>query len=148
MPELEHANLPALPGILETVLYATDLSAAKRFYEKVMRLPFFSEQPGRSIFFRCGEGMLLIFNPDNTSTIPVPIGKQTIPMHGARGEGHIAFRVAPEDLDRWQAHLTAEGIEIESRISWRPNVESLYFRDPAGNSIELAVQQLWFTPRG
>ena len=50
-------------GILETVLYAGDLDAAEAFYRDVLGLEPFASVPGRHLFYRCGEQVLLIFKP-------------------------------------------------------------------------------------
>ncbi len=54
--------------ILETVLYAEDLSAARRFYGEVLGLPVYQEVEGRLVFFRCAGQMLLLFNPKLSSS--------------------------------------------------------------------------------
>jgi catechol 2,3-dioxygenase-like lactoylglutathione lyase family enzyme len=35
------------------------------------------------------------------------------------------------------------GIAIESKVQWELGGQSLYFRDPDGNSLELATPGLW-----
>ncbi len=39
--------------ILETVLYAEDLAAARHFYGEVLGLPVYQEVDKRLVFFRC-----------------------------------------------------------------------------------------------
>ncbi len=130
-------------GILETVLYARDLDAAERFYGEVMGLEAFTREEGRHVFFRCGDQVFLIFNPDATVRPPAP-GSLPVPPHGATGDGHVCFRVAPATLDDWRRHLEAHGIAIESDFRWPgSDARSLYFRDPAGNCLELAPAALW-----
>ncbi len=126
-------------GLLEATLYAADLEAAEDFYRKVLGLEVYSRDPGRDVFFRCGRGMFLVFNPRRTSQN----GNSPVPRHGATGPGHVAFRMEDEDVENWKVHLKAEGVEIEKEISWPGGGRSLYFRDPAGNSVELATAQLW-----
>src|SRR5688500_13922838 len=53
--------------VLESCLYATDLAAAERFYGEVLGLALHGKQPGRHVFFHCGERMVLIFNPAESS---------------------------------------------------------------------------------
>lgn len=126
-------------GLLEACLYARDLDAAENFYRKVLGLEVYSRDPGRDVFFRCGQGMFLVFNPGQTSRN----GNSGVPRHGATGPGHIAFRVEDEEVEDWKAHLRAQGVEIEKELSWPGGGRSLYFRDPAGNSVELATARLW-----
>jgi catechol 2,3-dioxygenase-like lactoylglutathione lyase family enzyme len=130
-------------GVLETCLYAGDLVAAEAFYSGVMGLELFARERGRHVFFRCGAGMLLIFNPVATEVSGPSVAGSTIPVHGARGPGHVAFRVAEEDLAGWRQRLAAEGVAIESEVVWPQGGRSLYFRDPAGNSVELAMPVMW-----
>ena len=39
-----------------------------------------------------------------------------MPPHGARGPGHFCLAVAPDRLDAWRDHLTAQGIAIEAEV--------------------------------
>ncbi|HVC34563.1 MAG TPA: VOC family protein [Chloroflexota bacterium] len=127
--------------ILETCLYVDDLEAAEAFYATVLGLELYAKLPGRHVFFRCGDGMFLLFDPRATSQ-PV----DNFPTHGAHGAGHGAFAVAPEDLPAWREQLGRHGVPIEAEIAWPSGGQSLYFRDPAGNSLELATPTTWGTP--
>lgn len=137
---------PAINGVLETILYASDLVSMRSFYSQVLGLSEVSYESGRHIFFRCGAGMLLIFNPESTSNTEVQVGDAVIPRHGATGPGHLAFSVSAAALDEWQRRLESHAVKIESAVVWyadRPHIRSLYFRDPANNSIEMACPELW-----
>jgi len=130
-------------AILETCLYVTDLDAAERFYRDILGLTIVERQAGRHLFFRCGNQMLLLFNPDSSG-----VTGGTLPPHGARGEGHVAFAATPEEIDAWRTHLAASGIAIESEIDWSGRGHSIYFRDPAGNSLEFASPGIWGIAEG
>lgn len=125
-------------GILETCLYVDDLAAAERFYATVLGLRCVGRQPGRHVFFRCGDRMLLLFDPRG-------VGREDseTPSHGAHGPAHIAFAVEESDVAGWQAQLTRHGVPIEKLVDWPQGGRSLYFRDPAGNSLELATPRIW-----
>ena len=123
--------------ILETCLYVDDLVVAEQFYSEVLGLTLHSRQEGRHAFFRCGRGMLLLFNPDH-SGLP-----GDIPSHGAHGPGHVAFAANEAELPAWRKHLEASGVTIERFHSWPGGGHSLYFRDLAGNSLELATPTIW-----
>jgi catechol 2,3-dioxygenase-like lactoylglutathione lyase family enzyme len=129
--------------VLESCLSVTDLDAAERFYTHVIGLHLHAREEGRHVFFRCGDGMVLVFNPDHTSTVATTIAGSPVPLHGSRGAGHLAFAVRENDIPAWRSHLERAGVEIESEVRWPQGGTSLYIRDPAGNSIELASPAIW-----
>jgi catechol 2,3-dioxygenase-like lactoylglutathione lyase family enzyme len=131
-----------LEGILETALYADDLDKAEAFYGSVLGLEKISRPANRHVFFRCGPGVLLIFNPagDDQAAAGRRAAGSSAWHHGA---GHMCFRV-PKQLGAWEEKLKAAGIAIESEVSFgRRAARSFYFRDPAGNSLECAEASLW-----
>lgn len=132
--------MPPIDRVLETILYVGDLDAAERFYGEVLGLELDSRKDGLFVFFKCGDGMLLLFEPGAAST------GRNVPAHGARGPGHACFAVAEADLDGWKAHLLAAGVAIEQEMAWPRGGRSFYFRDPAGNSLELATPRIWGLP--
>jgi len=125
--------------IFETVLYSDNLDAAKTFYSRVMGLRLLS-QNDLMLVFSIDESYLLIFNPDKSE-----VAGRLVPSHAARGQGHIAFTITEDEKKTWRARLADAGIEIESEVRWDDGARgtSIYFRDPAGNSIELAPPNLW-----
>lgn len=129
-------------GVLETCVYASDLIASERFYVDVVGLAVYSREPGRHVFFRCGQGMFLVFNPERTATGQTLDGV-AFPSHGTSGAGHVAFRVPPGAMPDWKRWLSQHGVPIEAEVEWPGGGHSLYVRDPAGNSIELATALLW-----
>jgi catechol 2,3-dioxygenase-like lactoylglutathione lyase family enzyme len=131
-----------LEGMLETALYADDLDKAEDFYEGVLGLAKIARAANRHVFFRCGAGVLLIFNPQETIKPPAAHALQ-VPAHGTTGAGHACFRVSPENLEVIAGQLKAAGVEIESEVSWPQGGRSIYFRDPAGNSLECAEARIW-----
>ena len=134
---------PALEGILETALYATDLDAAEAFYGGILGLQRITRAGNRHVFYRCGQGVLLIFNPAETVKPPAQDSALPVPPHGTTGRGHMCFRVAAEALDAWRRKLEASDVTIESDLRWPNGARSFYFRDPAGNSLECAEPGLW-----
>lgn len=88
--------------------------------------------------FRCGETVLLLFDPARTR-----VPDAGVPTHGAIGAGHIAFVVDGSELEQWRSYLQNHGVAIKSEADWPSGGRSLYFRDPAGNVVELAPSTLW-----
>lgn len=130
-------------GVLETCLYADDLAAAERFYGNALGLHVFAREEGRHVFFRCGSAMLLVFSPERTATAAGHVKGVPVPAHGAHGPGHVCFRVPEATLPGWRDRLARLGIAIEAEIEWPRGGRSLYVRDPAGNSVELAPARIW-----
>ena len=127
-----------LGQLSEAALYARDLAAAERFYHDVLGLEIISRMENRGTSFRCGATVLLVFDPARTR-----IPDAGVPTHGAQGEGHIAFVIDDAEIDPWRARLAAAGVAVESEVEWPSGGRSVYFRDPAGNVVELAPPTLW-----
>jgi catechol 2,3-dioxygenase-like lactoylglutathione lyase family enzyme len=129
-------------AILETILYAGDLDAATHFYGEVLGLQRIARAADRHVFFRCGDQMLLIFNPAETVKPPAP-DALPVPPHGASGPGHLCFRASAAEIELWAAKLVEAGIPIEADFAWPQGGRSIYFRDPAGNALEFAEPRIW-----
>lgn len=127
-------------GVLETCLYVDDLDAAQRFYSDVLGLTLKNRLGTRMLMFHCGPAMLLIFNPTATRE------GNTAPPHGAEGAGHVALRIGGGEFNGWRARLAEHGVAIEREMSWAEGALSIYFRDPAGNSLELTTGATWGLP--
>lgn len=130
-------------AILESALYVDDIDRAEAFYATIMGLERLGKVEGRHVFFRCGNGVLLLFNPEATAVPPAPDATLQVPPHGTRGPGHLCFSATAEELVAWEAHLTQNGIDIESRVEWPSGGRSIYIRDPDGNSLEFAEPRIW-----
>ncbi len=113
-----------LGPLLEAALYVGDLSAAEEFYHGVLGLEVVSRMEDRGISFRCGAMVLLLFDPART-------------------------RIATDEaeLENWREHLRTRGVAIEAEVGWSHGLRSIYFRDPAGNVVELAPPGLWSAAR-
>jgi catechol 2,3-dioxygenase-like lactoylglutathione lyase family enzyme len=130
-------------AILESALYVDDLKAAEEFYGGVLGLEVITRAEGRHVFFRCGSGVLLLFNAAATEVPPAPEARLPVPPHGARGPGHLCFAAKAQEIDRWKAHLEERGVAVEADFEWPNGGRSIYFRDPSGNSLEFAEPRIW-----
>jgi catechol 2,3-dioxygenase-like lactoylglutathione lyase family enzyme len=132
-----------IQAVVETALYVDDLQAAETFYGSVLGLRVIGREPGRHVFFQAGEAsVLLAFRAE------VTLKGDPLPPHGATGPGHFALGIEAESFGAWRDHLRAHGVAIEKEVEWPRGGRSLYFRDPAGNSVELVTPGVWGLPGG
>jgi catechol 2,3-dioxygenase-like lactoylglutathione lyase family enzyme len=122
--------------IYETVLYADDLAAVRNFYRDVLGLRSVGDPGELAATFRLDDGGMLLFFAPQLSSQP----GRPVPSHGTTGAGHVAFSV--QRLDDWRDRLRAGGVDIEQEVEWDGG-RSIYFRDPAGNSVELVEGDIW-----
>jgi catechol 2,3-dioxygenase-like lactoylglutathione lyase family enzyme len=125
-------------SVYETVLYTPDPRAAAEFYSDALGLEQLEDPDDLSAVFRLPAGhVLLLFNPRLSSQPGRPV-----PSHGSAGPGHIAFAIEGGAYEDAVARLREKEIEIEREIDWGRG-RSVYFRDPAGNSVELVDGDIW-----
>jgi catechol 2,3-dioxygenase-like lactoylglutathione lyase family enzyme len=130
-------GMTAVRGVLEFAVYGEDLVALERFYCDVFGLTVIRRVDDRLTALRCGNTTVLLFDP-RVSRVP-----GIIPEHGSTGAGHLAFIIEDHERDAWRDRLLRHGVEIEREMTWAEGGASLYVRDPAGNSVELAPPSLW-----
>jgi len=133
-------------GVLETSLYISDLDRAVKFYREVLGLRLIEDkyfEGGRGAALQVGTGpsVLLLFRADLTMR-----GGMLLP-HGTTGAGHVAFRIEASEIPAWRERLRAHGVAIEQEFAFGDNPPSIYFRDPDGNVLELAVETIWVLKR-
>jgi len=130
-------------AILESALYVTDLAAAESFYRDALGLAMIAKVDGRHVFFRCGEGVLLLFNAEATKVPPPHGARLPVPPHGAAGQAHLCFAATSAEIESWKRGLEDKGVAVEADFEWPGGGRSIYFRDPSGNSLEFAEPKIW-----
>lgn len=128
--------------VLETAIYAVNLSETAQFYDRVLGLERIVSVPDRHVFFRMEGGVLLVFNPQST-VLPSTNPEMPVPGHGSVGPGHVCFAASAEEIFAWERRLADHLVEIEADFTWPNGGRSIYFRDPANNSIEFAEPRIW-----
>jgi catechol 2,3-dioxygenase-like lactoylglutathione lyase family enzyme len=131
-----------IENLLEAALYVDDLDRAEAFFRDTLGLELLGKEAGRHAFFRAGQCVLLLFNPETTRK------EGFFPVHGTEGAGHVAFAISADSWDPWHARFEERGVAIEKEITWPRGGRSLYFRDPSGNLIELVTPGCWGLPSG
>jgi catechol 2,3-dioxygenase-like lactoylglutathione lyase family enzyme len=127
-------------GVLETCLYhsAADAAAIEEFYLGALGLDVVSRWKG-ALAMRVGTGLLLVFERESLAEREGPVAD-----HGAEGRGHVCLLAAgAADYESWRERIAGLGIEITHEQEWEAGRRSFYFRDPAGNLLEIADGDLW-----
>jgi catechol 2,3-dioxygenase-like lactoylglutathione lyase family enzyme len=129
-------------AVLETSLYITDLDRAVAFYRDVLGLrlindAYFVGERGAALQVGSGPSVLLLFRADLTLQ-----GGMLLP-HGAKGPGHVAFRIEASEIPAWRERLAQHNVKIAQEFAFGNNPPSIYFYDPDGNVLELAVETIW-----
>jgi len=132
-----------IKAVIETAIYVDDLQATEAFYGTILGLTVIAKVRGRHVFFLVGaSSVLLAFIAETT------LNGDHLPPHGAKGPGHFALGIDADALDAWRRKLQESGVAIEQEVEWPRGGRSIYFRDPAGNSVELVTPGVWGLPSG
>ena len=118
----------------------------KDFYTDILGLEFVSEENDRSVFLKAGQSMLLIFNPDKTLVSNENSNTIQFPSHGAFTPPsivHFALEIDKEHYDNAKHILNEKNIKIEKEVTWEKGTNSIYFRDPSGNLVEIITPGSW-----
>ena len=129
-------------GVLETALYHDSLAreAVERFYGDLLGLPAVAGWED-GVAFRVGTGVLLLFDRGRLAERGGPVAD-----HGTSGPGHVCLQATGGEYERWREHLEAAGVEIVHDSDWSGGGRSFYFKDPAGNLVEIADRDIWPQP--
>jgi catechol-2,3-dioxygenase len=127
----------------------------KDFYINILGLEFVSEEEDRHVFLKAGQSMLLIFNPNktlaNNNNISNRSSSTQLPIHGTFAPPsiiHFALEIEKQNYDSAKYILNEKNIKIEKEVIWEKGTNSIYFRDPAGNLVEIITQDSWPVDNG
>jgi catechol 2,3-dioxygenase-like lactoylglutathione lyase family enzyme len=134
--------MPRVRGVLETTLYVEEIEPAARFYEDLFGFKRLDSDDRFCAFSVADRQVLLLFKHGAT-THPIAFPGGMVPPHDGSGHLHFAFSIAASELQRWESHLEAKGIAIESRVRWPRGGSSIYFRDPDHHLVELVTPGCW-----
>ena len=137
--------MPAVSRILESFLWVHDAERAAGFYQSLFGFEVIgrSSQPGRLVALSVGGSQVLLLGKIGASTKPSVTAGGVIPATEGSGNSHLAFPIAASEWEAWEKQLAEMGIAVESKVNWDRGGQSLYFRDPDGNLLELATPGVW-----
>jgi catechol 2,3-dioxygenase-like lactoylglutathione lyase family enzyme len=121
--------------IKETCLYVTELERTKFFYLD-MGLELITFTPGRHVFFRAGNSVLLCFLNEAVQN------EKSLPPHYGLGNLHFALEVKKFDYESVKNEI-GKKISIEHEHNWPNGLKSFYFRDPDNHLVEIVQEGLW-----
>lgn len=124
--------MPHISRIAEAILYVDDLSQATAFYQDVLQLPLTASFNDASFLQTGRDSTLILFDRQRLRQ-----RESVIPAHGSDGPGHVAFAVPASEMGAWRRRLQEHEVAIEHEHDWPQGTHSIYFRDPAENSVEL-----------
>ena len=125
-------------GMHHITLVGADRQTSIDFWEGVLGMPFVFEQPNLDVpeenhlYFDPGDGCLItIFTREDRQPDPTPNPEGIGNLH------HLAFNVSRATYKQVAGRLDERGVEHTGEID-RGFMNSIYFRDPLGQLIELA----------
>jgi catechol 2,3-dioxygenase-like lactoylglutathione lyase family enzyme len=125
-------------GVHHITFMGADRQTSIDFWEGVLGMPFVFEQPNlddpsmNHLYFDPGDGRLItVFTREDWTRDPRPTPAKTGSLH------HLAFAVSRATYTLAVARLEARGFASSGEID-RGFMDSIYFRDPLGQLLELA----------
>lgn len=119
-------SIGVISGFCEVTLESRDLDALEAFYAGTL---------GLDVIDRADDRIWLAVGPRARLGLWSP-GEKEFHDRGGR-HVHFALSVAPGALDPLAERLRARGREARGPVEHDGGDRSLYFRDPAGNLVEL-----------
>ena len=136
---LERTDFSTLPtqGVHHITLVGADRQTSIDFWEGLLGMPFIFEQPNLDnpneshLYFDPGDGRLItIFTDESRAADSTRTSTDVGAVH------HLAFTVSQSVFDQVEARLEARQTSHSGRKD-RGFMESIYFDDPLGLTIEL-----------
>jgi glyoxalase family protein len=125
-------------GVHHITMIGADRQTSIDFWEGVLGMPFIFEQPNLDVpeeshlYFDPGDGVLMtVFTREDRVVDATPNPEGIGNLH------HIAFTVSRATYKQVCARLDERGVKHTEEID-RGFMDSIYFRDPLGQLVELA----------
>jgi glyoxylase I family protein len=113
------------------ILLCEDLARTRSFYHEILGFPIERDWDGW-IELRAGSVLLTLRPRGRPYDGPAASGSAGV---------QLAFRVAPQEVERWYAELLKKGVEIlEPPRDTDYGHRTLFFKDPEGNILEIYAE--------
>ncbi|MFA8388348.1 MAG: VOC family protein [Pelagibaca sp.] len=138
MLDQTHSQTLPTEGVHHITLVGADRKTSLDFWEGLLGMPFVFEQPNLDnpneshLYFDPGDGRLITIFTDESR-----LADSTRTSTDVGAVHHIAFAVSQSVFEQVQTRLDARQIKHSGRKD-RGFMESIYFDDPLGLTIELA----------
>lgn len=119
----------------ETTIYVSDLEVSESFYTNIVGLVVAERVKDQYALFQYDDGTLILFQTPTTSI------ENEGTSSGLNKLGQLSFGISSADISTWRKRLQNYDVSIEEEVAWPNGAQSIYFRDPAGNRIELKSQK-------
>ena len=123
-------------GISELALWVSDLDRAMAFYMDNLGFTVETHDPGKNAFLKSGDFLLVLFVPASPGTALATeyLARVGVPRGAVY---HVAFRIAPEQLDTTSETLRARGLGVSGPVNFGTGRRSYFLEDPDQHYIEL-----------
>ena len=131
--------MDGVAGVLESALYYPHAERGEvlAFYEETLGLRQVASWDN-GCAYRLGPGVLLLFDLELLDDQGGPVSD-----HGAAPGGHVCLVADSGEYEAVRERLAAAKVEITHDHDWPKGGRSFYFKDPAGNLLEVADSDLW-----
>ena len=119
-------------------MYVADVQRSAEYYGRIFGFRVISDFGSRGCALEAGPRQVLLLFKQGASA-----GSASPPAHDGAGELHLAFAIVAAELDKWEQWLAGNGITVEERTQWPMGGQSLYFRDPDRNLLEVVTPGTW-----
>ena len=123
-----------LEVLKEATLFVSNLDIAESFYTNIVGLVVANRVQDQYSLLQYDDGTLLLFQAPPTTT---ESQNASLALNKA---GQISFGISPANISSWRKRSRKHALPIEEDIAWPDGSQSLIFRDPARNRIELKTQ--------
>jgi catechol-2,3-dioxygenase len=97
---------------------------AAEWYRQIFGFAIIFQQSDRLRALQVGQEQVLLLFKQRASLSPTVMPGGVLPPHDGSGPTHIAFSMQSAEAEDWEKHLSAHGVDIESRVNWEKTIRA------------------------